>query len=594
MKLVIPYIGELRPLDARMLRLAEFLGIPCEALALAKVSEYAGYLKKVVPERSSCFVVNPQVMKEWVGVNGLPAELVAFILSHFTHLVVHGLRVDAFDSELVAALSRGRVKSVEAIDEQWSAYTIAKDSKDICEAFAGLSFGPVNPVNDHVLSLIGSDPAVRKLISIGGRPFMAVIREEGTEILFLASEDIAELNCEVGDASLAEYFSRFVPHAMVLRYAAGDECWRSCSAHASIIIDDPLLQKSYGFLNFESLLRLAHQHNFHATIAFIPHNFRRSSPRITRMFRQNAARLSICFHGNDHTGAEFASTDLALLNALLRVAEDRMNLHHQMTGLPCDRVMVFPQGNFSIEAMKVLQSHNFYAAVNTVTHPAEQPVRLTIGELAQPAVLRYAGFPLFLRKPIRQTQSHDIAFNLFFGRPVLIVEHHAIFQRPESLVEVAARINSVASEVHWSNLATVVGRSILTRRAPGGTHHVRAYSDTVGISNDSGSSRRYSIEWGDSCDRASIEQVLMDGTPYYGFEVDDAGLRLSVELAPGASQTFSLVHRNAHATVRKLGLRWDAQAFLRRRLSEVRDNYLCKNRHLLTAAKALQRRFLKI
>jgi hypothetical protein len=284
---------------------------------------------------------------------------------------------------------------------------------------------------------------------------------------------------------------------------------------------------------------------------------------------------------------------MALLNTMLHVAEHRMNLHHQMTGLPCDRVMVFPQGNFSIEAMKVLKSHNFYAAVNTVPHPAQQPVRLTIGELAQPAVLRYGGFPLFIRKPIRHTHSHDIAFNLFFGRPVLIVAHHEVFQRPESLVEIATRINSVASEVHWSNLATVVSNSILKRKAPDGTHHVRAYSGTVRISNDSDSIRRFSIEWGDSCDGASIEQVLVDGTPCRGFEVDDAGIRLSVELGPGSSQTFSLVHRNVHAAVRSLGFRWNARAFLRRRLSEVRDNYLSKHSHLLTAAQTLQRRFLK-
>jgi hypothetical protein len=576
-----------------MARLAEFLGIPCETLALANVAEHAEFLEKNVPDQCSCFVVNPQVMKEWVGLDGIPAELAAFLLSRFPHLLVHGLHLEAFDSEMVAALSRGRLKSVDAIDGDRPVYVIAKDIKHVCEAFSGLSFGPVNPVNDHVFCTSGNDPAVEQLISIGGRPFMAAVRLEETEILFVASEDVADLNAEVGDAPLTEYFSRLVPHAMALRYAAGDECWRPCKAHASIIIDDPLLRKSYGFLNFESLLRLADQHNFHTTIAFIPHNFRRNSPRITCMFQGNAARLSICFHGNDHTGAEFASTDMALLNTMLNVAEHRMEVHHKMTGLPCDRVMVFPQGNFSIEAMKALKSHNFYAAVNTVPHPAEQPVRLTIGELAQPAVLRYGGFPLFIRKPIRQTQSHDIAFNLFFGRPVLIVEHHEIFQRPESLVEIAARINSVASEVHWSNLATVVGNSILTRRAPNGTHHVRAYSGTVRISNESSSIRRYSIEWGGSCDGASIEHVLIDGTPCIAFEIHDAGLRLSVEVAPGSSRTFSLVHRNKHATVGSLGFRWNAQAFLRRRLSELRDNYLSKNQHLLSAAKALQRRFLK-
>jgi hypothetical protein len=311
------------------------------------------------------------------------------------------------------------------------------------------------------------------------------------------------------------------------------------------------------------------------------------------MFQENDDRLSICFHGNDHTGGEFASTDPALLNTLLRVAEDRMDLHEQMTGLSCDRVMVFPQGDFSIEAMRVVKSHNFYAAVNRGPHPPEQPVRLTIGELAQPAVLRYVGFPLFIRKPILETQSQDIAFDLFFGRPVLIGEHHDIFRRPELLVEIAAKINSIASEIHWTNLATVVSNSTLTRRTPDGTHHVRAYSGTVRISNDSGSNRRYSIEWGDSSDKAAIEQVLVDGTPGRRFEIDDAELRLSVDLAPGSSQAFSLVYRNVNTTVRSLSLRWNVQAFLRRRLSEVRDNYLSKNQRLLAIAKALQRCFVK-
>ena len=577
-----------------MVHLAEFLGIPCETLALANVAEHAKFLERNVPDQCSCFVMNPQVMKEWVGVDGIPSDLVAFLLSHFTYLVVHGLRVDSFDSKLVSDLSGGRLKAVEAIDGEHLNYEIDKDSNDVCEAFAGLSFGPVNPVNDHVLSLRGSDPAVRQLISIGGRPFMAAVKTEGAEILFVGSEDVAELNAEVGDAPLAEYFSRLVPQAMALRYTAGDECWRPSKGYASIIIDDPLLRKSYGFLNFDSLLHLAEQHDFHTTIAFIPHNFRRNSSRITRIFQENAARLSICFHGNDHTDAEFASTDLALLNTLLRVADDRMKSHHQMTGLACDRVMVFPQGKFSTEAMKVLKSHDFYAAVNSTPYPAQEKVRLTIGELAQPAVFRYGGFPLFLRESIRHTQSHDIAFNLFFGRPVLIVEHHDLFEHPEPLIEIAAKINSVMPEIHWCNLATVVANSILIRRESDDTYYVRAYSGTVRISNDSGSIRRYSIEWGGSCDGASITQVLMDGTPCSGFEIDDAGLRLSVELAPDSSRTFSLVHRNDQATVRSLGPRWKAKAFLRRRLSEFRDNYLSKNQRLLTAAKALQRRFLKV
>jgi hypothetical protein len=593
-KLLVPYIGELQGMDARTVHLAQFLGIPCETLALANVADRAMFLEKSVSDLCSCFVVNPQVMKEWVGPEGIPPDLVRFLLSRFSHLLVHGLRVEAFDAEMVAALSRGKLKSVDAIDGKPPFYEIAKNSEHICEAFAGLSFGPVNPVNDHVFSAGDGDPAVEQLILIGGQPFLAAVTLEGTEILFLASEDVADLNAAVGNAPLAEYFSRFVPQAMALRYAADDECWRPCKAYASIIIDDPLLRKSYGFLNFKSLLSLAEQHNFHATIAFIPHNFRRNSCEITRMFQDNAKRLSLCFHGNDHTEREFASTDIALLNTLLLGAEDRMNLHQQSTGLHCDKVMVFPQGNFSIEAMEVLKSRNFRAAVNTVPHPVEQSVRLSISELAQPAVLRYGGFPLFIRKPIRLTERHDIAFNLFFGRPILIVEHHDIFQSPESLVEIATTINSMGSEINWTNLATVVSNSILTRRMPDGTHHLRAYSGTVRLSNDSNSIKRYSIEWGESWSGMLIEQVLMDGTPCSGLEIDHAGPQLAVALPPRSSRTFSLVHQRLHGSAGHLGLRWNVRAFLRRRLSELRDNHLSKNQRLLAAARALQRRFLHV
>jgi hypothetical protein len=271
-----------------------------------------------------------------------------------------------------------------------------------------------------------------------------------------------------------------------------------------------------------------------------------------------------------------------------------MDLLQKTTGLHSDRVMAFPQGRFSTDAMSVLNSRNFLASVNSVQHPYGNPIRLTIRELAQPAVLRYGGFPLFIRNPISKTQNCDIAFNLFFGRPVLIGEHHDLFKHPECLVEIADRINSLAPEVHWTNLATVVSGSILSRVDPDGTHHVRAYSGSVRITNDSTCTRRYSVEWGGCNHVPPVEQVLMDGVPCSGYEIGDSEFRLSMELGPGGSGEFSLVHRNVFACTRALGLRWKARSMLRRRLSEFRDNYLSKNRFLLMAATAFQQRFFKI
>ena len=589
MRLVVPYLGTPRPADLRLIRLADFLGVGADSVPLEKqAGGDAKYLCDVFPTEGSCLVVNPKVIQEWIGEHQL-SDFVSSLVSRFSYVLVHAPCPDRFDDSLIAALSKGEFQSVRRIDSV-GVYEVAIDSRDICGAFSGLSFGPTNPANDLVFSSGGTKPAVEKLISISGEAFMARMKWKKAEILFLGSVDVADLSREVGDAPLTDYFSQILPAAMALKHIFGRECWNPGEHHASIIVDDPLLRRKYGFLDFEFLLSLMKQHNFHTEIAFIPRNFRRSSKRMTRMFRENADNFALCFHGNDHLSAEFASTNTALLDTMLQIAERRMNHHRMLTGVECDRVMVFPQGNFSVEAMSALRSRNFDAAVNTVSHPKGKASCLTIAELAQPAVVRYGGFPLFLRKDSQHTQSQDIAFNLFFGRPVLVVEHHHVFQHPEILTEVVTRINSMKPKVNWSRLASAVANSTLSRLESDGTHSVRAYSGTVQVVNKSTSIERFVVEWtqrhGDR-----VEKVLVNGKSHLNFETDDIGTRIRLDLAPGR-HTISLLNQLTDVPIRSLGFRWSFKAFMRRRLSEARDNYLSKNPQVLAAAQILQKRFL--
>jgi hypothetical protein len=346
-------------------------------------------------------------------------------------------------------------------------------------------------------------------------------------------------------------------------------------------------------LDFEALLALMTRHRFSTTIAFIPHNYRRSSKRIVQMFRQNTDRLGICYHGNDHIAAEFAVKDVARLTAMVQTAEARMKTHEQITGLRCPKVMVFPQGRFSVEAMKVLSSANFSAAVNTEPHPAESPVTLTLREIAQPAVWRYGSFPLFLRKYVAEYSREDVAFNVFFGKPVLVVEHHGAFRHAEALVEKVAMINSVAPEIRWSDVETAVVNSTLRRRTSDDTVHIRAYSHTVRVANESDSAKRISVQWNHTGDSPPIEQVLEDGLPIASYETNDSMIQFSADLPARSSREFALVCRNCYSSVKSVGFKWSAGAFVRRRLSEVRDNYISKNQRVLEVAQALRRRVWK-
>jgi hypothetical protein len=590
MKLILPYIGEVHSIDSRLVGLASLLGITCETIPLPNSGCTADQLEKASGVPKSCLVVHPRVLEKWLNQDFLPADVVSLLLSRFPYLLVHGLRQVPFDSNLIAALSGRRLLGIAEIGRQASSYSVSANAQDVCGAFAGLTFGTANPTNDHVFSVGATSSDARELISIGGLPFMIEIKREKTKVFFLAGQDVADLNAENGDAPCTEYFSRLLPYAMALRYVFGQESWHPRRQQASVIIDDPPLWRNYGFLNFESLLSLVQKHRFHASIAFIPHNFRRSSAAVVRNALHHSERFSICFHGNDHTGAELASTDPLLLNTMVHIAEQRMDIHRKLTGLDCDRVMVFPQGKFSTEAMAVLKARNFDGAINTVPHPFQQPVRLSLRDLAQPAVLRYAGFPLFLREDSVHTQLPEIAFKLFFGRPVFIVEHHQIFQEPEPLIAAVSRINACAPQVQWSSPARAASNAVLWRRASDGTYDICAYSRTVRITNDSGSPSHFRIKWtGYDHGVAQARQVLCDGMPYPEFETADHAIRITVDLRPGGSHTFTLVHGNRHGMLNGLGFRRTVHGFLRRRLSEVRDNHLSQHPGLLRAVEALRK-----
>jgi hypothetical protein len=593
-KLVVPYSGELNSADARLVRLTESLGGQYELLSIEKGATLSPeFIEKHVGDKNSCFVVNPAAIQQCLQSESFPLGLASYLASQFSFVLLHNLSLDAFAAGIVSTFSQGSLHSLQPIEGAGLSYELSSRHKDICGAFSGLTFDPVNQTIDRVFIENAKASTVQTHISIGGRPFFASIQRERAKVFFLAGANVADLSADVGAQPLAEYFSQLMPAAMFIRYAFREQCWHPNQHHATLVIDDPLLRKDYGFLNYERLLALMDEYHFHTSIAFIPFNYRRNSPGVARMFRERPDRLSICFHGNDHTAAEFASKDSGLLNAMLTVAEDRMDVHQKETGIRCDHVMVFPQGNFSREAMVALKAHNFSAAVNSGPYPRGETFGLSLSDFLEPAVLEYGGFPLFLRKYPREIALQDIAFNLFFGKPVLIVEHHEIFKDPGSLIQLVSRINALAPEIRWSNVQTAVENSYLRRWKTDGTLEIRAYANAGKIENTSKNIVRCSVEW-PGYSEVPVEKVLLGGMPWHDARTDNKGIRLSFDVPPGGSREFSVVYQNNFGlSDANRRVPWKAKAFFRRRLSELRDNHLSKSPGLLSVAKALQRALLR-
>ncbi len=540
MQVAVPYFGEMEERDGRLMRLADALGVVCQAVALEPFADPAAYLRQRLPEDCTCLVIHPRVFARWLNGRPLDCDAARRLVSGFAHVLVHGLREDEFDNALVGALAGSQAKIVRG-GTQLSRYAISPASGDITEAFAGESFGPINLQNDRTIRFASADAAMEELIAIDGRPFMARTRNGDTEILFIAGDDVAELDRVLDVVEVEAHFSRLLPHAMALRHAACAECWRPANRYASLVIDDPLLRMKYGYLNYERALAQAKQWNFHIVTAFIPLNYRRSSANVARIFRENADRLSICVHGNDHSHYEFASMDTGFLNAACRSAIWRTQQHFKLTGVRCDPVMVFPLEGYSEAAMRVARLNNLEAVVCSTIRPMELKTGITLGELCRPAVVRYGGFPLFLRNSVAQMRRFDVAFRLFFGRPILIGEHHNIFKQTDGLLELVRTINSMAPGIRWANLATVTAGSMLVRKA-NGKERVRGHARTLNpaVLGESASPRV--VEWAGFDDPDLLQAVEIDGKPATPFIAPGPESRIAVEV-PGGARQAALVYR---------------------------------------------------
>src|SRR5262249_15099301 len=219
----------------------------------------------------------------------------------------------------------------------------------------------------------------------------------------------------------------------------------------------------------------------------------------------------VCIHGCDHTGGEFACTEVEQLNTQLRLATQRMRSHEQSTGVPYAKVMVFPQGKFSTASLGPLKGHNYLAAVNSSSVPDDlgKAHGLTLADLLAPAVSKYKSFPVFMRRYPRRVV--DFAFDLFLGKPALIVEHHKYFQEGYGAIrEFTAQINSLSEKLQWTNLRKLISNTYLQREISQDRIECKIFTNCHILHNRESSWKQYIIlKYEDN--EVPIKTVSVDG-----------------------------------------------------------------------------------
>jgi hypothetical protein len=573
--------------DARLKYLAEFLGIPCTAQQVSGLNAVIDH----APDHELCVLAGVSAISDWYrnGPDGLTS--LKRLLQKTRHLFLYGFSPEIDSTFLAMLLTRGQISDVQEFRHSDIKYDVTWSEPQVTKEFSGLSFGPIQNRTDFGFVGLSFPGNLRPLISIAGRPFWVALEKDGCSVFLLACKEIANIDEKItGDFDVRKYFSRLLPAAMFLKWVFKGRCWHGEHRFANFIIDDPLLQQSYGYLKYEDLLGTMDENNFATTIAFIPWNYNRTHKKIAQIFRDRSDRLSLCIHGCDHTRAEFGTSDVPALNTKVRLALNRMDFHRCRAGLEHAKIMVFPQGEFSREALMVLQSNNFLAAVNSSTSPTNSAItdELTLGDFLRPAVTKFGGVPLYQRRypgPLER-----FAFDLFFDRPMLAVEHHPYLKDGgRRLTSFIAALNSLG-RLEWKGLREIVENTCLQREISSRVITRKLYSNAHVIQNQCDADRTFLISKS-HLNEVPVDTVFVNRRPA-DFELTDGSIRFPVEIPARASASVNIFYRNALPCAKpQHELRIATKVWARRVLSEFRDNVLWKSDFLMATARAVDHRF---
>src|SRR5438552_17229208 len=359
--------------------------------------------------------------------------------------------------------------------------------------------------------------------------------------VFVSSERLIDIDAELTtfNFDIRDHFFSAVPFVSYIRWAFPLSSWHAPEASACLVIDDPLLKPTHGFVDFRELLSLMKRYKFSTNIACILWNWRRSAPEVVRLFRENPEQFSLSVHGCDHTRAEFGNSSQQRLYWKTQQALERMNRHESITGICHDPVMVFPQGIFSEAAMSALKRTDLIAAVNNDVVSASPHRRaLMISELWDTAVMGYSNFPIFTRR-YPWEGIENFAFDALLGKPAIAVIHHDYCSdHCARLVNFIERLNALQYAPTWRSLGEVVRRSCRQREVSPGEVEVEMYGTELRIDNRSEHPKRFLIRRRE-CEPSAIREICDRSGPIAWNSVN-GHVNFETDLCPGESKMLSI------------------------------------------------------
>jgi hypothetical protein len=574
--------------DQRLLRLAAWMGVSTKAVAIKGGSSSEELLPGDRQAGPCSLAMSADTLAALHNALTPVTGLLQFIQESYAELLVFDCRGSKEQCSALSRLTDGAVCGIGQTDDPDTLFALPIESAAMSQQLAGLSFSRQNKEPVPVFDLRDATPIPEIIVTANDRPMFVHIDREPLHIYLLAGPSLPDLDEPLyHEFELQEHYDRLIPVLLFLRHCFGKSCWHGPEPTAGLIIDDLLFTDRYGFLDYSVLLKSMQRKNYGTSIAFIPWNYWRTSKRSATRILGGNSNLSVCIHGCDHTNKEFEAEDPAYLARIAGLSMERMEFQRKRTGAGFAQVMVFPQGRFSTAAIPALRANNYLAAVNSTCFPTNSaPDDLTIGDFLRPAITRYNGFPLFQRRYPRRL--FDFAFDLFLGKPALVVEHHGFFRNGiEPMEKFVAALYQIQPDLTWPSLDSQLTRSCWMRSLTNSTTEVQFFTRRFQLIHRDAVAGRFLLSKHEP-DAMAIQTVLVDGTSIpFSFEKDYLRLEVQADY-PGQVLNIDIVDRKPPQKLPSgIGISHNAHVLLRRGLSEFRDNTLARHSRLLKFANRI-------
>jgi len=585
--LILASTAPLTVAEQRILKFADWMGVPTKTISIDRESAPRWQLLAEADGQRCCVVMTAETLA--LTYKAVPHCLENFVQERCAKLLVFGCGDPTRHGSALSWLTRGAVRGISSAAHGQNVFDLPNSGREFSRQLAGLSFSTWHSLLVPTFDRAVDAPSAGAIMLANGRPVFMRMVVASCEIFLLAGSNVPDIDEPLSRGKgLEAYYDQLIPVLVFLRHSFGKTCWHGPESTARFIIDDPLLTERYGFLDYRALLSSMRREGYGTSIAFIPWNYRRTSSRTASSLFGRRPNLSICVHGCDHTNKEFDVADQALLDWRAGLALERMESHQARTGLPFERVMVFPQGRFSSDAMLALRAANYLAAVNSTCFPTgEGSGHLRIADSLRPAITRFHGFPIFQRRYPRRLV--DSAFDIFLGKPALLVEHHQYFRDGcENLEEFVTALRNLEPTLTWPTLSSQLMRSCIMRFVSRDLVEVQFFTKKFRVENTDVDRRRFRLAKYEP-DSSAIRAVFADGIRV-PFSFTKNFVEVELDADPGQARDIEILdYPRLSRGARRMGLIYNSSVFVRRSLSEFRDNTLARHPRLLQAATGLAR-----